>query len=187
MGMLKTSGRPLADVGSLVGQLFGEVVFALSAVGLWVGRDLRAVRERLGLGGLNVRHAAIALAGLVAVCGLNAGTEWVERTYFHALWLRDQDMVKLIAADLSVGAAILLGVSAGVGEEILVRGALQPRVGLFWASLLFAAAHVQYTWFGMLTIVGLGVTLGVVRKRANTTTAIIVHGLYDIIAALGSR
>jgi membrane protease YdiL (CAAX protease family) len=81
----------------------------------------------------------------------------------------------------------VLGVSAGVGEELMVRGALQPRVGLVWASLLFAAAHVQYTWFGMLTIVLLGMTLGVVRKSANTTTAIVVHVLYDVIAALGAR
>ena len=187
MGIVKNSGRPIADVGSLVGQLLGEVVFALSAVGLWVGRDLRAVRARLGLGGMRVRHVAIAAVGLAAVSGLNAGMEWIERTQYHALWLRDQDTVKLIAGDISVAAALVLGVSAGVGEELMVRGALQPRVGLVWASLLFAAGHVQYTWFGMLTIVLLGVTLGTIRKTANTTTAVIVHVLYDILAALGSR
>ena len=187
MGVVKDSGRPVADVGSLVGQLIGEVVFALAAVGLWVGRDLRAVRERLGLGGMSSRHVVVALLGLAAVIGVNAGMEWIERTYFHELWLRDQDMVKLIAGDISVAAALVLGVSAGIGEEVLVRGALQPRVGLMWASLLFAAGHVQYTWFGMLTIALLGVMLGAVRIRANTTTAIVVHGLYDIFAALGSR
>jgi hypothetical protein len=187
LGIIEGSGQPLADVGSLVAQLLGEVVFALSAVGLWVGRDLAAVRERLGLGGVRLRHAGIATAGLAAVSGVNAGMEWLEHVHFHALWLRDQDMTKLIAGDLSVGAALVLGVSAGVGEELMVRGALQPRVGLVWASLLFAAAHVQYTWFGMLTIVLLGVTLGVIRKTANTTTAIVVHVLYDVLAALGAR
>jgi membrane protease YdiL (CAAX protease family) len=136
---------------------------------------------------VRLRHLGIAAAGLAAVSGANAGMEWLERTHFHALWLRDQDMTQLIAGDLSVAAALVLGVSAGVGEELMVRGALQPRVGLVWASLLFAAAHVQYTWFGMLTIVLLGMTLGVVRKSANTTTAIVVHVLYDVIAALGAR
>ena len=110
-----------------------------------------------------------------------------ERHRFHALWLRDQAMVKMIAADLSLAAMLVLGVSAGVGEEVLVRGALQPRVGLIWASLLFAAGHVQYTWFGMLTILALGVTLGLVRRSSNTTTAIVVHALYDIVAALGAK
>src|SRR5205823_9986149 len=112
MALVKASGRPLADVGSLVAQLLGEVVFALSAVGLWVGRDLRAVRERLGLGGMRARHFAVAAAGLAAVSGLNLGMEWIERTRFHALWLRDQDMVKLIAGDMSVAAAVVLGISA---------------------------------------------------------------------------
>ena len=187
MGTFKSSGRLRADVGTLVGQLLGEVVFGLAAVGLWVTRDFRAVRDRLGLGAMGVRHVSYAVAGLVLVSGLNAGMEWLERTYYHALWLRDQDTVKLIAANMNVGAALLLGVSAGVGEEIMVRGALQPRVGLYWASLLFASAHLQYTWFGMLTIVLFGMALGVVRNRANTTTAIVVHVLYDILAALGAR
>lgn len=184
---LSQTGKPLADIGGLVSQLIGEVLFALAAVGLWVGRDTRATLARLGLGGMTVRHWIIAIVGLAAVIGLNAGMEWVERTQYHELWLRDQAMVRLIAADLSLAALLVLGVSAGVGEEVLVRGALQPRVGLAWASLLFAAGHVQYTWFGMLTIVLLGVTLGLVRKHANTTTAILVHALYDIIAAFGTR
>jgi membrane protease YdiL (CAAX protease family) len=187
MSAARSSGKPLAEVGGLVGQLVGEVAFALAAVGLWVGRDLRAVRERLGLGGMSARHWGIAVLGLGAVLGANSGMEWVERTHFHALWLQDQDMVRLMAADLSLAATLVLGVSAGIGEEVLVRGALQPRMGLLWASLLFAAAHVQYTWFGMLTIALLGLVLGVVRIRANTTTAIVVHALYDIFAAIGSQ
>ena len=185
--LLSQTGKPLVDIGGLVGQLIGEVLFALAAVGLWVGRDARATLARLGLGGMTVRHWIIAIVGLAVVVGLNAGLEWVERTQYHELWLRDQAMVRLIAADLSLAALLVLGVSAGVGEEVLVRGALQPRVGLVWASLLFAAGHVQYTWFGMLTIALLGVTLGLVRKHANTTTAIMVHALYDIIAAFGAR
>jgi hypothetical protein len=53
--------------------------------------------------------------------------------------------------------------------------------------VLFAAGHVQYTWFGMLTILLLGLSLGLIRARTNTTTAIVVHALYDIFAAIGSK
>ena len=95
-------------------------------------------------------------------------------------------MSRLIAGDLAPATVLLLGLSAGVGEELLVRGALQPRTGIFWAALLFASGHVQYTWFGMLTIGLLGVVLGTVRARANTTTAIVVHALYDIYAAFST-
>jgi len=181
------SGRPLVDVGALVTQLAGEVLLALGAVGLWVARDARAVRERLGLGGLTLRHALVGLAGLAAVMLVNAGMEALEHARFPALWAADQSMGKLIAGNLSPIVSVLLGLSAGVGEELLVRGALQPRTGLLWASVLFAAGHVQYTWFGMLTIAMLGITLGLVRNRANTTTAILVHVIYDIVAALGAK
>ncbi len=182
MTALTSSGRPLVDIGGLVAQLAGEVVFALAAVGLWVARDLRAVRDRLGLGRMGAREWLVAAVGLAAVIGVNSGMEWLERERFHDLWLADQAMGKLIVENLSLVGALVLGVSAGVGEELVVRGALQPRTGLVWASLLFAAGHAQYTWFGMLTILLLGLALGLVRNRANTTTAIVVHVLYDIFA-----
>jgi hypothetical protein len=184
MDLFAGSGRPLVDVGSLVAQLVGEVALATAAAGLWVARDARETRERLGLLPMSWRHALVALVGLGAVIALNSGMEALEHARFPALWAADQEMGRLIAGELSVAASILLGVSAGVGEELLVRGALQPRAGLFWASLLFAAGHVQYTWFGMLTILFLGIALGIVRARANTTTAIVVHALYDIVAAI---
>jgi hypothetical protein len=187
MDVFNGTGQPLVDTGALVSQLVGEVLLAAAAVGLWVARDLRATRERLGLGAMQGRHLLIAIAGLLVVIGLNSGMEALEHARFPALWAADQAMGNLIAGDLNVFASVVLGVSAGVGEELLVRGALQPRAGLFWASVLFMAGHVQYTWFGMLTILLLGITLGVVRNRANTTTAIVVHALYDMVAALGMK
>jgi hypothetical protein len=187
MDMFTTTGKPLVDVGALVAQLVGEVALAAAAVGLWVARDGRAVRERLGLSAMSARHWIIAAVGLGAVIALNTGMEQIEHARFSALWAADQEMGRLIAGNLNVAAGILLGVSAGVGEELLVRGALQPRAGLFWASVLFMAGHVQYTWFGMLTILLLGISLGLIRARSNTTTAIVVHALYDIFAALGSQ
>jgi hypothetical protein len=185
--LFTSTGRPLVDVGSLVSQLVGEVALAAAAVGLWVARDGNAMRERLGLTAMRGRHVVVALVGLGLVIAVNSGMEAIEHARFPALWAADQEMGRLIAGELNVAASILLGVSAGVGEEVLVRGALQPRAGLFWASLLFTAGHVQYTWFGMITILLLGVALGIVRARANTTTAIVVHALYDIVAAISAK
>lgn len=37
---------------------------------------------------------------------------------------------------------LVLALSSGIAEEALFRGALQPEVGLVWASLLFAFAHL---------------------------------------------
>jgi membrane protease YdiL (CAAX protease family) len=76
--------------------------------------------------------------------------------------------------------------SAGVGEEVTLRGGLQPRLGIPLTALLFAALHVQYSWFGMGLVFALGLALGLIRKHASTTAAIVVHGIYDMLAVFSS-
>jgi len=44
-------------------------------------------------------------------------------------------------AGIGRGDAILLALASGMAEEMLFRGALQPAVGLFWASVIFGACH----------------------------------------------
>ena len=44
-------------------------------------------------------------------------------------------------AGLGRGDAIVLALASGTAEEMLFRGALQPVVGLFWASVIFGACH----------------------------------------------
>lgn len=184
---LQGTGEPLADAGGLSAQLAGEIAIALAGVGLFVRRDWRESFERLGIAAMRPPHVAVAALGLGAIIGLNAGMEWFQRTYFHALWLQDSEITRLIAADLTLTTSILLGISAGVGEEISLRGALQPRLGIVLTALVFAALHVQYSWIGMLTIALLGALLGLIRARTNTTTAIVVHAAYDIFAVLTSQ
>jgi membrane protease YdiL (CAAX protease family) len=78
----------------------------------------------------------------------------------------------------------VLGLSAGIGEELTMRGALQPRLGLAATALLFASLHVQYSWFGITVIFLLGLVLGLLRKHTNTSVAMAVHALYDMAAVL---
>jgi uncharacterized protein len=75
---------------------------------------------------------------------------------------------------------LTIGLAAGLGEETLMRGAIQPRFGLLLTSLIFAILHNNYG-FSMSTIVvfALGLILGLVRMRYNTTTAMIVHAVYN--------
>jgi membrane protease YdiL (CAAX protease family) len=51
-----------------------------------------------------------------------------------------QTLGRLIGS-LTLRECILLALASGIGEEAFFRGALQPRVGLVLASLLFGAAH----------------------------------------------
>jgi membrane protease YdiL (CAAX protease family) len=82
---------------------------------------------------------------------------------------------------------VLIGVTAGVGEEMAVRGLLQPRIGLFASNLVFTSLHAfQYGPDALLSVFVIGLILGIVRARSNTTTSAIVHGVYDFALVISS-
>jgi hypothetical protein len=81
--------------------------------------------------------------------------------------------------------AILFALGAGIGEEILFRGAMQPRFGIILSSIIFAVMHIQYfDIVSMGTLFLISATLGYERKMTNTTAAIITHTLYDLVLLL---
>jgi hypothetical protein len=88
-------------------------------------------------GGLLLRHALLGLAvggGLIVVSRL-----WVHYTKMgRALAQR----LAGILGPLSGASVVVLALASGLGEEAFFRGALQPRVGLVIASLLFGLAHL---------------------------------------------
>lgn len=91
---------------------------------------------------------------------------------------------------LSIPGILTLGLAAALGEESIFRGALQPRFGLLLTTLLFALLHSQYGFsFSTAAVFLVGLVLGVLRLRANTTTAMITHAVYNmslgLIAYLG--
>jgi membrane protease YdiL (CAAX protease family) len=176
-------GGLLSGTGFGLG-LIGYVMVGFAAVGYRLRRDLRESMLRLGLGPLHSGHVAPVLLGLAALIAFNSGAEFFQRRYFAEWWLEDQRINQAIRSGLGFGEMLLLGLSAGIGEEITLRGALQPKLGLFWTSLLFAVLHVQYSWFGIAVIFAIGIILGVIRNRTNTTVPMAIHALYDIIAVL---
>jgi hypothetical protein len=180
-GLLEDPAR-LISSDSLGGSLAGYVLMAFAAVGLGVRRNWRAARERLGLGGLGARDLLVVALGLAALWLFNSGSETLEKRFFPALYAVDQGFTTALAGSMKPFQMLMLGLSAGIGEEITLRGALQPRLGILGTSLLFAVLHVQYSWYGMLSIVAFGIILGLVRKGGGTTSAILVHTLYDILA-----
>jgi len=54
-------------------------------------------------------------------------------------------------------------------------------------SLLFAAIHVQYDWFGILQVFFVGLLLGLVRWRSGSTVlTILMHVLINLWATVQS-
>jgi membrane protease YdiL (CAAX protease family) len=92
---------------------------------------------------------------------------------------------KLLAPAMTPFGAVIIAVSAGVGEELAIRGVLQPRLGILLPNLFFTSLHaMQYGFDGLLSVFIVGMVLGYVRKRTNTTTSAIVHGTYDFILVM---
>ncbi len=89
------------------------------------------------------------------------------------------------------GLSSPLGIAAialapGFCEEVLFRGALQPRLGLAWTALLFTAFHAQYGLsLDALTVLVLSVGLGLIRRHANTTTSVLTHVSFNGLQAAG--
>jgi len=92
-------------------------------------------------------------------------------------------------ADLFVLAAI-----AGIAEEILFRGVIQPWMELSWgmnaglivSNILFGLVHAVTPLYAILAA-GVGMFLGIsldYNGERNLLTPIVIHGLYDFFAFL---
>jgi membrane protease YdiL (CAAX protease family) len=182
--LLIESTEPLFETRNALGDIVGYVLVAFAAVGFLLRRDLGATLERLGLLHTRPLHLLVVPLGVMALLALNSGAEAIETRFFPALAEADRRMTEVIAGELGLAGALVLGLTAGIGEEITLRGALQPRLGIVLTALVFALYHVQYTWFGILVVFALGLVFGLIRRRTTTTVAIAVHAAYDVVVAL---
>ncbi len=172
----------------LVSQALTFVFIAYFGVGFLINRGLSGATERLGLEAISGRQflrAVLLVLGLFAVTILASALTYV---FEPNLDKQIQQNLGTMTQNLtSFGGALLLGISAGVGEEILFRGAVQPRYGNVFTSLVFASLHVQYGF--SLTILGIflvSILLGLERRRVNTTASMVTHVVYDVLAVLFS-
>jgi membrane protease YdiL (CAAX protease family) len=96
------------------------------------------------------------------------------------------ELTNVLLGDIdTVWEWFLLSLGAGLSEELLFRGAIQPIFGLGPTALLFAVLHVQYGFTPVnLFVLLLGIFFGIVRQRTNTTVAILIHFAYDFALGL---
>ncbi len=158
------------------------VIFALLGVGWGLRRNTSEALQRLGLERMRAGHWLLA-PGLVAaflLFDIAVSLAW------SALDPAGSEQVSNAAKALFGGMtdlslAIPLALATGIGEEMLFRGAVQPRLGLWLTSAVFALGHLQYGLSpALLEVLALGLVLGLVRQRANTTTCIVIHALYNL-------
>lgn len=189
---LASPGAPSAeelaiDYVGLAAQAVAFVLVAYAAVGWRIVRSGAAATARLGIVRPDARTVAFGV-GAVPVClilagAINAAANAVQPGLAEDLDIIVDQMTRLVQNPIG---AVALGVSAGVGEEAIFRGAIQPRFGIVLTSILFAMPHApQYGLnLALLGLVAVSVVLGLERKYLNTTAPMITHALYNAVVVM---
>jgi uncharacterized protein len=151
-------------------------------------RSFGATLGRLGFVVPSWRQVAAAIAvALLMVGGAIVLDNGVSRAWDAFGWQTTDSAAfeRLLGSLISPIGAVIIGVTAGIGEEMIVRGALQPRLGILLSNLFFVSLHAfQYSFDALLSVFIVGLVLGIVRARSNTTTAAIVHGVYNFVLVM---
>jgi hypothetical protein len=157
------------------------ILMGLIGVGLWIRRPADAVADRLGLAWPSLRQWAAVLAITVGFVLLDTILAFVWLQFDPGGFERIAGITEAMFGGLmSPLGALTIGLAAGLGEEIVFRGALQPRFGLWLTTFLFAVSHLQYGLSpAFVQVFLLGLVLGWVRIRGNLTMSIAIHTLYN--------
>jgi uncharacterized protein len=163
------------------------LILALAGVGLFMRRNVAATGSRLGLIVPAWWHVALALAAAGAFFGLASGSDALSHAWSPDLARKvdatTQHLFGQLSGPVGIAAVALI---PGLCEEILFRGALQPRIGLVATALLFTAIHTQYGLsVDTVAIFLIAVGLGLIRKYANTTASCTCHISYNLLAGIG--
>jgi len=95
------------------------------------------------------------------------------------------DLLAPLFAPLGPWAVVVIGLAAGVGEELLFRGLLQPLVGLPAASVVFGLAHVagrEMLGFGVWATLMGALLGGLAVVTGGLLAPVVAHGVYDVLA-----
>ncbi|MFA7199040.1 MAG: CPBP family intramembrane glutamic endopeptidase [Methanoculleus sp.] len=186
LDLLLESGDLLADTVTLNAYtLFWTLIGSFFIAGACIRRTPRQTLERLGLVRPTGKEIALAVAAALVLVlafsfidpALAALVDWL------GLPVTDEDAVNLLfAGSLTLPGIIVASIAAGFGEEVSIRGLLQPRFGILLPALLFASLHAfQYSWDGLISVFLAGLVFAYIRRYSNTTTSAITHTVYDLV------
>jgi len=159
------------------------ILLSFCGVGICISRSGKEALQRLGLTkpnlvqiilGVLLIFASFTYDGLWAVythhlagqdlatqlSGYNSGTFTVTETFIPSVIL-----------------ALIMAFCAGISEEILIRGALQPVFGILPSALLHGIlhAHIAHAPVLIIKVTIWSAFMGLIRRYTNTTTTVIAH------------
>lgn len=165
------------------------VLLAILGVGWGLRRGWKESLERLGIGWLSPIQILLLPALVIGLLLIQVGIIQLWEFTDPASLARINELSGTLFNEetMSLAGALTIGLSAGIGEELLIRGAVQPRFGILFTTFLFATLHTQYEFsFATLIVLVVGLVLGVVRQYVNTTACIIIHAGYNALLVLAN-
>jgi len=179
--------QPPLTVLDLFAQEVPFLIIAAAGVGLYIRRDGVQTAARLGVVMPAWWNIALALAAAGIFFAFGQGVDSLSHTFTpgvaHNVDITTQHVFGALGSPVGIAAISLL---PAICEEILFRGALQPRLGLVITALLFTSIHTQYSIsFDTFAVFVLALGLGLLRKYTNTTTTIVSHATYNFVVSVG--
>jgi membrane protease YdiL (CAAX protease family) len=130
----------------------------------------------------------IQLGAGVAGGFLLSGITWLMGKWKYLDDVNFNYTLRLGIFNFSLQEILFLSFCAGVGEEIVFRGMIQPWLGILTTSFMFIALHgyMSYSsWpkviFGLI-LFAVGTILGILGEYLGLLAAIVAHIIYDVIA-----
>jgi uncharacterized protein len=174
-----------------------SVIMGLPAVlaALWVAtRTSRTpFADYLALRGTTWSNLLIGLVALfVLIMGWDAVSRAMGRDATPGFMI---EVLKSARADGALWVLVIaFCVAAPITEEFFVRGFLyrgwsesflRPVGAIVLSSVVWTAMHIQYDWFFLGEVGSIGLLLGYLRYRSNSTwLTVVVHGVNNLAATL---
>ena len=183
---LDSKTQTALTLGDLISQEVPFLILAAAGVGLFMRRKLPQAAERLGLTVPAWWQVVLAVAAAGAFFAFGVGMDWLSHAWTPDVARQVDTNTQLLFGGLGTPLGIAaIALAPGICEEIMFRGALQPRLGLIATALLFTCIHTQYgVSLDALSVFVIALGLGLIRKFTNTTTSAICHVTYNLIVGL---
>jgi membrane protease YdiL (CAAX protease family) len=183
----QASTGPVLSPIDLIVQEIPFLLAALLGVGLFVRRSPAAAMDRLGLVRPTAWQIVFGLAAAFAFFAFGNGMDGLNHLITpgtaQKVEAANQRLFGQLGSPLGIATIAL---SAGICEEALFRGAMQPRLGILWTAIVFTTVHTQYGLsLDAVAVLFLAIGLGLVRRLANTTTSTVCHVVYNSLVGVG--
>ena len=166
----------------------GMVPLAWFVAWSWTGPNIPTARWSIG----SLLVGVAATIPPILVFGILTFTRVRNIPSVASIRERVQEILGDTIARLQTWQMALISLGAGVGEEVLFRGTLVPRlgdgiIGICLAGVLFGVLHWITPLYAVLAAI-FGVFLGwLFLVTDNLFVPIVVHALYDLVALISLR